>query len=199
MEPKKHTNYTNSLLDLMTSIEGALSYTSKICQQPPLGNYFKLNIDGALFFDSQEAGIGVILRDCKNEILMAASIKEMTLFQLEIIECLAICRGLQQCILLGISHLVVESDCLSVVHQIQGAEEAYLPLGNIINEIWHLMSDFQNCIVQHRHRTSNEAAHCLVRNACHVQDIVLWFGDTPEFLTSTTWLDKRKCMVIDSI
>lgn len=94
------------------------------CWQPPLGNYFKLNTDRALFFDSQEEGISVILRDCKNEILMAASIKEMTLFQPEIMECLAICRGLQQCIPFGISHLVVESDCLSVVQQIQ---EAYLP------------------------------------------------------------------------
>lgn len=74
-------------------------------------NFFKLNIDGALFFDCQEARIGAILCNDRGEVIMAATIKEKALFQPKTIECLAILRGLQQCIPLGITHLVVESDC----------------------------------------------------------------------------------------
>lgn len=68
-----------------------------------------------LFFDCQNAGIGAILCDDKGEVIMVVSIKEKALFQPETIECLTILHGLQQCITLGMSHLVVVSDCQSIV------------------------------------------------------------------------------------
>lgn len=73
---------------------------------------------------------------------MATSLTKRTLFQPEMIEYLAILRGIQQCIPLGILNLVVESDCLSVVQQIQGLTKPFLPLDNIIEDIKKLMSTF---------------------------------------------------------
>lgn len=79
---------------------------------------------------------------------MATSIGERTLFQPETIECLAILRGLQQCIPLSILNLIVESDCHSIVQQIQGLVESFLPLGNIIKDIQKLVSMFRSYTVQ---------------------------------------------------
>lgn len=96
---------------------------------------------------------------------MAANMKEKVLFQPETIECWAILHGLQQCIPLGIPHLVVDSNCQSIVQQLQDTVEIYLPLGNIIKDIRQLMASFQTYIVQYQNRTNNKAAHCLTKKA----------------------------------
>lgn len=71
-------------------------------------NFFKLNTDGALFFDRKEAGIGVILRDGRGDLMMAMCKKEVEIVQNKTIECLAILQGLQFCLQNGITNLMVE-------------------------------------------------------------------------------------------
>lgn len=46
---------------------------------------------------------------------MAANIRETDALNLETVEAIAILRRLQQCMHMGISHLIIESDCLFVV------------------------------------------------------------------------------------
>lgn len=53
------------------------------------------------------------------------------------------------------------------------------------------MSWFINCNIQFGNRLGNEAAHKLARNAWHVNHIVLWYRDMPDFLTQTIWFDKQ--------
>lgn len=114
------------------------------CWQPSLENFFKLNTDGVLFFDCQEVGLVAILRDSRGEVIMAASMREKIMFQPETTECVAIFRGIQQCIPLGIPNLVLESDYQTIVQQIQGLAEPFLPLGNIIEDIKKMLSTFQS-------------------------------------------------------
>lgn len=68
-------------------------------------------------FDSQEAGIAVILRNSMGEVIMAATIKENMVQQLKIIEFLAILRGLQLCLHLGFQNLIIESDYQLMVNE----------------------------------------------------------------------------------
>ncbi|XP_022841874.1 uncharacterized protein LOC111365549 [Olea europaea var. sylvestris] len=84
----------------------------------PPTNALKLNTDGALFFDSNKAGLGIILHDHDGEIILAASRPENSLLEPEHIEAAALVRGLQLCLNLGISHLLVESDCLFLVNEV---------------------------------------------------------------------------------
>lgn len=58
---------------------------------------FKHNVDGALFVDAHEAGLGTILRENKGEMVLAASIKECPMQNLKTIETLAILQLLQLC------------------------------------------------------------------------------------------------------
>lgn len=55
--------------------------------------------------------MGAVLRDNNGEIILAASMKERTLLLLEATECIAIPRGLQLYIPLGINKLIVETNC----------------------------------------------------------------------------------------
>lgn len=76
----------------------------------PIG-YYKLNVDGALFFDHHTTGIRAILRNNMGNVIWVATIRENHINQLEIVECLAILRGLQLCLHLGFPNLLIESDC----------------------------------------------------------------------------------------
>lgn len=51
---------------------------------------FELNVDGALFFDLQKAGIRAMVRDSKGEIIMVASKREDPIQDSAVIEGLAI-------------------------------------------------------------------------------------------------------------
>lgn len=71
--------------------------TSKVenfsCWLQPEKDMFKFNIDGALFTDFQVASVGAILRDFQGYVLLATSIKELGIQDLETIEMLAVLRG----------------------------------------------------------------------------------------------------------
>lgn len=158
-----------------------------------MDNVYKLNIDGSIFFDIQEVGIGVILRDIKGNAVMVVSKKEKALVQLENIKSLAILRGLQFCLQLGISNLIVESDCQSLVTELQNHQASLSPLGNIYKNIKDLMRCFQMCSVHFEHRQSNVEAHLLAKYAWHVTNVVLWYGKIPNFLSQSVWFDTNCC------
>lgn len=75
----------------------------------------KLTVDGALFMDFQVIGVGPILRDHQGDVLLATSIKEQGIQDPETIEMLVVLRGLQTCLTLGLSNVIIESDCQFIV------------------------------------------------------------------------------------
>lgn len=135
------------------------------CWQSPLEGWFKLNVDEALFFDSQEAGVGAIIRDYKGNVTTTASIREQNIQQPEIIESLAIYRGLQLYLQLGIPKIIIESDCQVVLAELQRLETYLSILGNLFQDIKALMSRFQNSSIQFRFRKCNVTSHKLAKFA----------------------------------
>ncbi|KAF5444777.1 hypothetical protein F2P56_033882 [Juglans regia] len=123
----------------------------------------KLNVDGAVFQDQHRAGVGIILRDANGEVLLTASKKEKEVNDPAEVELLAMLRGLQLCPPLGIEELIMESDSLLMVTQVQAVEEYWSLLGNIVKEIKLLMKRFRRCTIQHVGRMGNVAAHKLTR------------------------------------
>lgn len=63
--------------------------------KPAPQGYLKLNVDGALFIYRNLAGIGMILRDEMGKILLSSSMAVRDVEDPEIIELLAIFRGIQ--------------------------------------------------------------------------------------------------------
>lgn len=72
-----------------------------------------MNVDGALFTNLQEVGVGIVLRDNKGEVILATSMRVQSNFDPMIVESLAILRGLQLCMYMGIPQLVI--GCLRTI------------------------------------------------------------------------------------
>lgn len=86
-------------------------------ESPPT-NFYKLNIDAALFFNLEKVDYGAIVLDYRGTTLLATSVAEFHVTQPEAIEALSIFRGLQLCMHQGLENLIIESDCLLVVEEI---------------------------------------------------------------------------------
>ncbi|XP_041001600.1 uncharacterized protein LOC121247296 [Juglans microcarpa x Juglans regia] len=85
---------------------------ARCCWLPPPTAVLKLNIDGALFLDQCRSGVGMVLRDEHGKVIFSANKPEHEVQDPMKIELIAILRGLQMCIPLGIAELQVESDFL---------------------------------------------------------------------------------------
>lgn len=81
---------------------------------------FKLNVDGAMFPTHHSANIKIILRYCQVEVpIMIASKKGQEVSDTARIEMLAILMGLQLSVYFGMNNLIIESNSMILVKELQ--------------------------------------------------------------------------------
>ncbi|KAK7834760.1 hypothetical protein CFP56_024148 [Quercus suber] len=85
---------------------------------PPPQGWFKANVHGAIFKESNLAGIGVVVRDSQGWVLVALSEKVEGVQEAEVIKTLAIQRAIRFAIETSFNCVIIESDSLGVVKAI---------------------------------------------------------------------------------
>ncbi|KAF5469006.1 hypothetical protein F2P56_013111 [Juglans regia] len=168
--------------------------TKVLSWSPPPPGFLKLNVDGAIFPDQHRAGIGIILRDGKGDVVAACSKLEGDVVSPEFIEASALLRGLQFCAQWGVPKLVLEIDFLLLVNALQSQTVFLTDFAFLINDIRRMMRGFLEVQILHVNRMGNVAAHQLARNAWNVEDIVMWWGSCPYFVSQAVWLDRNNVL-----
>ncbi|CAI9765177.1 unnamed protein product [Fraxinus pennsylvanica] len=102
---------------------------------PPDINFLKLNVDGATFKELDRVGIGVVLKHYSGKVIMAMSKIEISVEESEEIELLAIFRGMQLCVNLGIQNILIESDSKLVIEALQTDSMLNSSLGVLYREV----------------------------------------------------------------
>ncbi|KAF5468889.1 hypothetical protein F2P56_013000 [Juglans regia] len=113
---------------------------------------------------------------------MVVSNSEHELHEPAFVELLAMLRGLQFSLHLGISKVVLESDCLLMVEALATSKDALSSQGNLLKEVRNLLSHLNEYQVQHVIRGGNQVAHFLAKHAWSVYDLEMWMGSVPSFL-----------------
>ena len=146
-------------------------------QALPVG-FFKVNVDGAAFDDGRPSCIGVVIRDSRGFLIAASNKVLPASFFAEITESLALQEGVLLASDLGISHVLVELNALSVIQAISrydlGGDQ-----GHIIQNIKDISSSFSWCSFQHLKRSGNRAAHEVARAGCFSGVSWVWIGMCP--------------------
>lgn len=142
------------------------------------------------FGEIHRAGVGLVLRDGKGEVALAASKLENDVSDFEAIELLAILRCLQLCANMGIRKLIIKSDCLMVVQVLKKEIELAGMLDSLVNEIRKLQMLYVDCQVQHFYREGNWVAHKLAHYAWNVESLSMWCDCFPDFLVQAILFDK---------
>ena len=123
---------------------------------PPPQGWFKVNVDGAIFKETNKAGIGVVVRDSQGWVLAALTEKVDGVQDAEAIEALAIRRAIRFAIETSFNCVIIESDSLSVVEAIQDTAESTCHIGIIIEDVKILSKTMESCEFHHTKREANQ-------------------------------------------
>ena len=149
---------------------------------PPREEWYKVNMDGALFKESSNCGIGIVIRNERGELMGAMSKKlDILLGALEV-EAKAFEEGLQFVKDLGLKHVELEGDAKGVIDALRGCSPPPISIKMIIEGIKGQKCNALVWEVSYVRRTYNMAAHLLARNAQFVSESIVWVEDLPPFI-----------------
>ena len=83
--------------------------------RPPEHDHFKVNFDAALFKSLNLAGIGVVIRDWRGDVVAALSMPIALASTVADLEALACCRALLFAAEKGLQNVIFEGDSVSVM------------------------------------------------------------------------------------
>ena len=103
----------------LTNMPFASVHTAPRRWCPPADDVWKINFDGAMFGESDEVGIGVVIRDSRGAVKAALSEKIKKPPTVDVLELFAAKRAVTFSLESGISRAVVEGDSATVIKAIQ--------------------------------------------------------------------------------
>lgn len=150
---------------------------------PPKRGWFKVNIDEAVFKEAGQSRVGVVIRNEKGE-LMGAMCKKIP-FPLGALEAEAIAaeEGIALARDLGLGEVVIKGDASMVMFALVNPDQSSSSIKKLVESSRTGLKAFKKWEINHVRRYCNIAAHLLARNACNVDDCIVWVEDTPPLIT----------------
>lgn len=133
--------------------------------------------------------MGLVLRDDRGRVNFSATLPEASFTDPLEVELMAIFRGLQFCVPLGISDLTVESDCLVAMNVLKDGVDSVAVYNHLIAEILTLKNHFGSCRFEYVSRFGNQVAHSLARFAWRLNVTTIWWASCSDFALSALWKD----------
>lgn len=123
-------------------------------------------MDATVDVEKQVAGLGVVIRDDKDNCIVAAIISYRIFTNVAMAEAAAIKWGMQVALKTGLVSALLESDCLEVVQIVNNRCSSMVEISWMISEILEMNNSFQNFRAQHTATINNSAAHALRFKIC---------------------------------
>ena len=147
-------------------------------------NGFKINFDGAIFADSDCAGISVVIRNDAG-LIMASLTQQIPLPTSVIeVEALAARRALEFALELGFDNITIEGDSELLIKNLKNGGSKLTHYGNIVADILFLLSHFSKANISFVKRHCNQLAHSLARRAIIPPSMSVWMEEIPPDLES---------------
>ncbi|KAL9225663.1 hypothetical protein vseg_001559 [Gypsophila vaccaria] len=161
--------------------------------QPPPEGVVKINVDAGIY--DTKRGFGVVTRDDTGEVVWCSVLQEEGEMAAETAEAMAILWAMTKARDAGISRVVVESDCLTVVNALNNSSEGRSELFLILDDIRSLASCFESISWSHIRRIFNKAAHELAHFKPWVTGCRVWAGNIPAHILSVANADRNSIIV----
>ena len=128
---------------------------------PPGLNAVKVNFDGAMFKESNEAGIEMVVRNQDGRVMAAIAKKIHHPPSVEILEFLAARRAVLFASELGFLQIIFEGDLEVTIRALQEENSAISSVGHIIKDMMSILGSFVTHTFSHVRRQGNTVAHVL--------------------------------------
>ena len=123
----------------------------------------KINFKGAVFKETEEAGLGIVVRDSQGKVLASLVEKIRLPSSSNEVEALATIQAITLAMDLNLPSFIVEGDSKVVISALRNKEESFSSFGHLISSIKHCLV-YCNCIsFSHTRRPGNSVAHFLAK------------------------------------
>ena len=150
---------------------------------PPSSPLLKVNFDGAVFQDTLNVGIGVVIRDFEGKVLNALSERTKLPPTVDDVEAMACRRANEFAIENGLQQALFEGDSAIVINYIKDGPPCLASFGHIIEDVIDLTSHLYYCSFSHVQRKGNSMADKLAKLAKFF--VVPKFGRRTSLMMST--------------
>ncbi|XP_050241112.1 uncharacterized protein LOC126690008 [Quercus robur] len=116
---------------------------------PPTTHYFKVNVDGATFAKQKAAGVGVLILDDQGRVIAALSKKIQAPLGAVKIEAKAFEVGLQFGKDIGIQHLILEGDSLTICRALVGLSLPPTFVDSVVKGLQSFCGEFHQISFSH--------------------------------------------------
>ncbi|XP_050248495.1 uncharacterized protein LOC126695706 [Quercus robur] len=156
---------------------------------PPDEGMYKVNYDGTCFVDEEKAGIGVVVRNDRGQVMGSLAEKIEMPPTVEVLEAMAARRAMIFMEELGLRNAIFEGDSEIVVKALVGLCPYQSSIGHIIKDCKALRGVFQTCSFSHVRRQGNGVAHALARRARMSFPLSVWMESVPADITYLVYVD----------
>uniref|UniRef100_A0A803PII9 Reverse transcriptase domain-containing protein n=1 Tax=Cannabis sativa TaxID=3483 RepID=A0A803PII9_CANSA len=151
---------------------------------PPAFNQIKINVDGALFAHEKRYGLGLVSRSSDGAIIQEKTMNKVGTFQAHEVEAIGIKEALSWIKDMGWANVIVESDCLRVINDLENNKFMASPYFHIISDCKALLADVSNVSFQFVKRFANKVAHVLGRSSLIEADCIFSRDTLPTVIAS---------------
>ena len=139
--------------------------------EPPPPPILKINFDGAVFKEKNEAGIGVVVRDSHGLVIASLAEKIQLPSSSDEVEALAVVKAVTFAMDLNLPSFIVEGDSEVVISALRKEEDSFSSFGHLIFSIKHYLQSCSCISFSHTRRSGNLVAHSLAKFAKHLVDL----------------------------
>ena len=152
---------------------------------------YKTNYDGAVFSESEEAGIGVIIKDVEELVIAALAKKIRYPGSVEVVEALAARRAARFAVELGLTGSEFEGDSEVVWRALRSADGAHSSIGEINKDTMSIVGSLQTFSFFHTRWQVNCAALALAKRAVVSFLLLVWIEHVPTDINHVVISDFR--------
>ena len=157
--------------------------------KPTRSDFYKVNYDGAVLKDSGEAGIGVVIRNEKGEVMGSLAEKIKKPDSVEVLEALAARRAILFATELGLQRVIIEGDSEIVFQAVSEVCSVCSCIGHIIKDCKSISGLFQTHSFSHTRRQGNAVAHALAKRARKSFPFLVWMESVPPDIAYLVHID----------
>ncbi|KAL2922263.1 hypothetical protein RDABS01_013754 [Bienertia sinuspersici] len=191
---RKKPSIENTILKAMSWVgeyEKANEVTTKLQQiensstkwLAPSQGVYKINSDMALLGNNL-MGLGDVVRDWVGDVVLSSCWKVNEAISVEESEAMAVRHALTIAWEAGFREVIVEADCLKVIHHLKNKIQEPSTFGCIIADILAIAEQCNSFCFSHVRRTGNIVAHNLAKLSRFYDQMMVWVEDIPTQLHS---------------
>ena len=139
----------------------------------------KTNFNGAMFPESDQARIGVVVRNQADQVLPALLERIQKPDSAEILEVLVGRRAVQFILELGFKQPVFKGDSEVIIKALDNEVFSSPSVGHIVKDIWSMLGLLQTKSFSYVRRQGNSVVHALAQRVRFSSLVLVWIEDVP--------------------